>query len=451
MVVDASWSALHRRRSPTVCRSGRRSHRTARGAVTDGVGDAALADLDPLGPQPLGVLGLVARDEAAGRRDHPPPGVARRRSGPGTARPHGPAPGYPASTATSPYVTTSPGRSPSITPRRLVERAWSIHAGDRSAEATTLSSVLRRGEPYHASHGEHVAGHGRRRRRTRRRHRRARLHDRRGRHRARPHRRARRGPRPASSASSGASRPTNVFEGTQTVRIYNLLAHGALYAAGAGPPRVLPIVEGVLDAGCLVSSLSSIAIDPGETAQPIHADDQLIPLPKPHVADRLQHACGRSPTSPRTTARPASSPARHLADHSPELRRSTTTRSRPRCRRAACSSGTAASGTAAARTAPDERRIGVAMNYCAGWIRQQENQQLGIPLDIARTFCRRLPRALRLRRLPRPHRPHRQAGSGGLAARPGPGRRGRHRRHGVGRHLTRRGRPYSTPAGPAGR
>ena len=46
---------------------------------------------------------------------------------------------------------------------------------------------------------------------------------------------------------------------------------------------VLPIVERVLDRGCLVSSLSSIAIGPGESAQPLHADDQLIPLPKPHV------------------------------------------------------------------------------------------------------------------------------------------------------------------------
>ena len=30
------------------------------------------------------------------------------------------------------------------------------------------------------------------------------------------------------------------------------------------------------------------------------------------------------------------------------------------------------------------------MNYCAGYIRQQENQQLGIPLEIARRFPRRL-------------------------------------------------------------
>ena len=30
------------------------------------------------------------------------------------------------------------------------------------------------------------------------------------------------------------------------------------------------------------------------------------------------------------------------------------------------------------------------MNYCAGWMRQQENQQLGIPRDVAKGFSPRL-------------------------------------------------------------
>ena len=38
----------------------------------------------------------------------------------------------------------------------------------------------------------------------------------------------------------------------------------------------------------------------------------------------------------------------------------------------------------------DQRRLGIAMNYCAGWIRQQENQQLGIAREIARGFSPRL-------------------------------------------------------------
>src|SRR5262245_3672291 len=66
----------------------------------------------------------------------------------------------------------------------------------------------------------------------------------------------------------------NAFEGSRTVRIYNLLALGNIYEAIPVHEHVLPVVERVLDPGCLVSSLSSIAILPGETAQPIHADDQ---------------------------------------------------------------------------------------------------------------------------------------------------------------------------------
>jgi hypothetical protein len=77
---------------------------------------------------------------------------------------------------------------------------------------------------------------------------------------------------------------TNIFEGLKTVRIYNLLARGKSFAEIPVHESVLPIVEGVLDRGCLVSSLSSISIGPGEGAQPIHADDQLIPLPKPHTS-----------------------------------------------------------------------------------------------------------------------------------------------------------------------
>jgi ectoine hydroxylase-related dioxygenase (phytanoyl-CoA dioxygenase family) len=38
----------------------------------------------------------------------------------------------------------------------------------------------------------------------------------------------------------------------------------------------------------------------------------------------------------------------------------------------------------------DKRRVGIAMNYCAGFLRQQENQLLGIDLATVRRFPRRL-------------------------------------------------------------
>ena len=43
-----------------------------------------------------------------------------------------------------------------------------------------------------------------------------------------------------------------------------------------------------------------------------------------------------------------------------------------------------------ANTTDDQIRIGVAMNYCAGFIRQQENQHLGIPPEIVATFSPQL-------------------------------------------------------------
>jgi ectoine hydroxylase-related dioxygenase (phytanoyl-CoA dioxygenase family) len=81
----------------------------------------------------------------------------------------------------------------------------------------------------------------------------------------------------------GAAPADNLFEGLHTTRVYNLLVHGQTFERIPVHPNVLPVVEGVLDHGLLISSLSSISIGPGEQPQPIHADDQVIPLGRPHV------------------------------------------------------------------------------------------------------------------------------------------------------------------------
>jgi ectoine hydroxylase-related dioxygenase (phytanoyl-CoA dioxygenase family) len=180
----------------------------------------------------------------------------------------------------------------------------------------------------------------------------------------------------------------NRFEGTKTVRIYNLLVYGKLYERIPVHEHVLPIVERVLDPGCLVSSLSSIAICGDEKPQPLHADDQLIPLPRPHVpivcntmwalsdftaengATRIVPGSHRSPELPDYFGRydtvPAVMPKGSVMVYN----------------------GSLWHGGGANRTGA--RRIGVAMNYCAGYIRQQENQQLGIPREVAAQFAPRL-------------------------------------------------------------
>ncbi len=180
----------------------------------------------------------------------------------------------------------------------------------------------------------------------------------------------------------------NDFEGRRTWRIYNLLARGKLYEAIPVHPRVLPLVERVLDPGCLVSSLSSISIGPGESAQMIHADDQLIPLPKPHVpivCNTMWALTDFTEENGATRVVPGS----HRADHSPHPHGHYRTVAAEMPRGSVLVwHGSLWHGGGANRTS--ERRVGIAMNYCAGFIRQQENQQLGIPREIARGFSPRL-------------------------------------------------------------
>ncbi|HWL88335.1 MAG TPA: phytanoyl-CoA dioxygenase family protein [Polyangiaceae bacterium] len=180
----------------------------------------------------------------------------------------------------------------------------------------------------------------------------------------------------------------NLFEGTRTVRIYNLLARGKLYERVPVHEKVLPIVEKVLDKGCLVSSLSSVAIGPDEVAQPIHSDDQIIPLGKPHapiICNTMWALTDFTADNGATRLIPGS----HKRDRSPELGAAYETVAAEMPRGSVLVfNGSLWHGGGANRTGA--RRVGIATNYCAGFIRQQENQQLGIPLEIARGFSPRL-------------------------------------------------------------
>lgn len=180
----------------------------------------------------------------------------------------------------------------------------------------------------------------------------------------------------------------NLFEGFRTKRVYNLLAHGSVWERIPAHDAVLPLVERVLDVGCLVSSLSSIRILPDERAQPVHADDQVMPLAKPHVATvcNTMWAITDFTDANGATRLVAGS---HLADHSPSplAPHDTIPAEMPRGS-VLVWHGSLWHGGGANRT--DRPRIGIAMNYCAGWLRQQENQQLGLPLETVRRFPKRL-------------------------------------------------------------
>jgi len=186
----------------------------------------------------------------------------------------------------------------------------------------------------------------------------------------------------------GAGPSTNRFEGGHTVRVYNLLAHDPVFQIVPLHPTVLALVEHVLGADPLISSLSSIGITPGEVAQPLHADDALHPLPRPHPATVCNSMWALTDFTEENGATRLVPGSHRWADPPGYGADVPTVPAEMRRGSILLWHGSLIHGGGANRTA--RRRDGLAMNYCAGWVRQQENQQLGIPLDVVAGFEPRL-------------------------------------------------------------
>lgn len=185
----------------------------------------------------------------------------------------------------------------------------------------------------------------------------------------------------------------NRFEGRHTVRTYNLLARDPIWQGVPVQAEVLALIESMLGAQCLVSSLASISLAPGETAQVIHADDQIMGLPQPHkavVANSMWALTDFTEANGATLVVPGS----HKFDHAPDYFASESAESIQTVA-AEMSKGSVlvwhgSTWHGGGANTSDEVRVGIAMNYCAGYIRQQENQQLGIAPEALASFSPQL-------------------------------------------------------------
>jgi ectoine hydroxylase-related dioxygenase (phytanoyl-CoA dioxygenase family) len=183
-------------------------------------------------------------------------------------------------------------------------------------------------------------------------------------------------------------------EGHSTLRMYNLLAKDPAFIAMPTHPNVLPIVERLLDRGCLLSGMTAMDIGPGEDAQPLHGDDVVMSrhLRRPHAAMMVTsiwaltdftEANGGTcfvPGSHRWAATPASPDRPAEVDvRSVEMPAGSVL----------LFHGSLWHGGGANRTT-DQWRLGVNVQYCPGFVRQQQNPYLGIPAEAAATFPDRL-------------------------------------------------------------
>ncbi len=180
----------------------------------------------------------------------------------------------------------------------------------------------------------------------------------------------------------------NRFLGERTRRIFNLLARDPAFAAVPLHPAVLPLVEHVLDHQCLLSSLTAIEMHAGQEAQPLHCDDGSIAFPRPHVPvvcvaiwaltdfTAANGATRLVPGSHRRERRPA--PGEQEAYVEAEMPAGSVL----------VYDGALWHGGGV--NATDDRRVGIVVNHCAGFLRQEENQLLAVPRELVATFPRRL-------------------------------------------------------------
>ena len=180
----------------------------------------------------------------------------------------------------------------------------------------------------------------------------------------------------------------NNFEGFQTRRIYALFAKTRVLDGAVTHPLILGALDRVLGEYQL-SQPTSISIGPGETAQNLHTDDSVYPVPRPHkemvanamwAMDDFTEANGATHIIPRS----------HYDAPVPEDRfdYSQTIRAIMPAGSVCLFVGSLFHAGGANHT--EKPRMGVVLEYCANWLRPQENHYLAVPKETVRELPERL-------------------------------------------------------------
>jgi ectoine hydroxylase-related dioxygenase (phytanoyl-CoA dioxygenase family) len=176
------------------------------------------------------------------------------------------------------------------------------------------------------------------------------------------------------------------FEGRRTQRVYALFAK----TRALDPLSLHPLVLGVLDrvlGQYQLSAPAGIAIGAGETAQPLHPDDAIYPLARPH-AELVVNVMW--PLEDFTIANGATRivPGSHRwTERQPGPDTDTVAIEMP-AGTALLYLGSVWHGGGANQT--ERTRLGVVLHYAVAWLRPVENHVLAVPPDAARALPERL-------------------------------------------------------------
>ena len=178
-------------------------------------------------------------------------------------------------------------------------------------------------------------------------------------------------------------------EGTASLRIYNMLAKAAVFQEMPVHGNVLPIVERVLDPECLLSGMTAIDIGPGETLQGLHSDEIVMTVPRPHLP-LMCVAMWALTDFTEANGGTRIVPGSHRADREAKQSEIDQAIALEMPAGSVCVFHGGLWHSGGPNSTEDEWRLGVNVQYCQGYIRQQQNPYLGLNRDVVSTFSERL-------------------------------------------------------------
>ncbi len=193
----------------------------------------------------------------------------------------------------------------------------------------------------------------------------------------------------------------NNFEGELTERVYALVGWDPAFGEVAEHPRVLSIVDEILEPNYLLTANQAINIHPGESAQPFHNDDGFYRIDRPHdivsvstiwALDDFTEENGATEIVPGSHKWADEMYVDGLADDT-RLADKRGADSLSFTMTMPAGSVMIYSGSLWHRgghNRSDHCRLAIANQYCAPWLRQIENLMLSVPPEKARGLSPRV-------------------------------------------------------------
>ena len=180
------------------------------------------------------------------------------------------------------------------------------------------------------------------------------------------------------------------FFGFNTTRIEALFSKSVVVQEMATNKQILGLVDSILGKNCdgfQINLTQGIKIHPGEKPQLIHPDSALFPIankPFEFVVNALWAYTDFKRENGATIIIPGSHKWPETREPKPEeIQYAEMPAGSVLLYQASLLHGGGGNLT-------DQSRVGIAISYCLGWLRQSENQYLSYPIETVRTFSTQL-------------------------------------------------------------